>query len=103
MKYQDIFKKVHGGDLISVSTFSVENVLKKFPRYVDFCNDKVALRKELEREYKSQFTGNSMRVFLEHMVHAITNKKSLFTTFEACFGTESAVINKKSKTGLKTC
>lgn len=29
------------------------------------------------------------------MVHAITNKKSLFTTFEACFGTESTVINKE--------
>ena len=102
MRYLTIFNKVKGGDLISVSAYSVENVLKGFPKYNNFCSEKVSLRKELEKDYKSKFVGNqSMRVYLEHVVYGITNGTPLYVSFTECFGTESPIINKVIESKIK--
>lgn len=70
MLYKTIFERVKDGDTISISTnlisdrFALDN-----PEYVSFVQDKLAIRKEIEKLYKnSNFIGQSFHVFLHEIV-----------------------------------
>lgn len=90
MKYEEIFNRVSGGDTISLSQYSVEQILLKNPDYVSFCNEKIKLRKELEKEYKPMFKGpQSFRVYLESLVWSIIGNTKFDTNSHHWFGDES--------------
>lgn len=94
MKYAEIFKKVKTGDTISLYQYSIEALLKKYPRYNEFCEEKIRLRREIEKTYKAKFVGRfSLRVFLEAAVHSVINKRRLNEQHLHCFGEESEKIN----------
>lgn len=92
MLYSELFKRVNG-DAISVSTYSVEGVLKSFPLYVEFCEKKVKLRKELEAEFSKAIDKSiSFRVYLEHLVHVLLYGTPLYLRFENAFGDRTKEI-----------
>jgi hypothetical protein len=102
MKYEEIFNKVNGGDVISLFQYSVENILAKNPKYVSFCNEKVKLRKELEKEYKPMFKGpQSFRVYIAHLVYSLINNNKFDIERYRRFGDESERVKQETSHKIK--
>lgn len=92
MKYLDIFKRVPNADAISVFDYSVERVLSSCPRFSEFVERKLSLRKEFESEYRGKYFGNfSFRVYLESLV-AFLNKGPILANLNPSFGDNSEII-----------
>lgn len=92
MKYLEIFERVPNADAISVFDYSVERVLSGCPRYGEFVERKLALRKELESEYRGKYSGNfSFRVYLENLVSYLNNGPIL-ANLHPSFGEDSGKI-----------
>ena len=103
MKYEEIFNKVSGGDTISLYQYSAEHILSKNPGYVLFCNAKIKLRKELEKEYKPMLRDtHSFRVYLESLVGAILNNTDIYAGYDSWFGDQSEKAKNEMTAKIKT-
>ncbi len=102
MKYINIFNKAKGGDTISLTLYSVEQILMTNADYVSFCNEKIRLRKEFEKEYKPLFKGNlSFRVYLESLTNSILNNKPFYYEHVKWFEDQSERVKEEMTIKIK--
>lgn len=98
MLYKEIFEKRPTANKIKLHNSLSNTYLLDFAPYNEFAKAKVALRKQLEKEYKHLLKKNlSFRQYIDHITHYINTKgKKLYAKYldENAFIENSEVIEK---------
>lgn len=102
MKFEKIFARLPEANEINFRKYDISYCLKKNPKYLEFVNEKIALRHEIEKKYKKILTPeflekakspySSYRPYIEGIAYKLGRGDQLHPLFE-----EDALIQKVVK------
>ena len=76
MRWSKLFEKLPTADEIYFRFYDISSVLKESPKYLEYIKEKIALRHEIEKQYKnilseelSKTNGQPYRVYFENLAY----------------------------------
>ena len=76
MRWSKLFERLPTADEIYFRFYDISSVLKESPKYLEYIKEKIALRHEIEKQYKnilseelSKTNGQPYRVYFENLAY----------------------------------